>query len=46
MDQMLPSVEFTSDQEMTKGGGGWAGSPIPIDGVLIKPSAKSRGRFC
>lgn len=33
--------EFASDQEMTKGGGGWAGSPIPIDGVLINPSLPS-----
>lgn len=40
------SMEFVSGQEMAKGGGEWAESPFPIDGVLITPSGKSRGRFC
>lgn len=41
------SMDFVSGQKMAKGGGGeWAESPFPIDGVLITPSGKSRGRFC
>lgn len=40
------SMEFVSGQEMAKGGGEWAESLSPIDGVLITPSGKSRGRFC